>query len=258
MTSHQPAPSPFRPIALTRGFELVSQQIRQAIADGRLDQGDRLPHEKLLAVQIGVSRSAVREGLRSLELAGVLRSQPGSGGGMFVDRPGPEKLARTVADLVAVGDIPSRDVTEARFQLTRIAIEMACVRATEEDFAALERDIESLQRLEDSPAGFPNRSTPALTEFYRLLAAATHNAVIVFLVESMSELMRGMLAEIDLKPARGVLPMRRKLVAHLRLRDARRAVAVTEKHWNALNEFLERSTGSKAATPERRAGRGRG
>lgn len=57
----------------------ASEQLRQFIADGELGEGDRLPPEAELAVILGVSRSTVREGLRELELSGVVERVHGRG-----------------------------------------------------------------------------------------------------------------------------------------------------------------------------------
>ncbi|WP_051343246.1 GntR family transcriptional regulator [Pseudonocardia spinosispora] len=63
----------WRPVHKPRTHELVLAQIEQRILDGRLSPGDRLPAERDLAEQLGVSRSGVREALRVLEAQGVLR-----------------------------------------------------------------------------------------------------------------------------------------------------------------------------------------
>jgi GntR family transcriptional regulator len=57
----------------------ASEQLRRLIADGELGDGDRLPPESELAVMLGVSRSTVREGLRELELDGLVERVHGRG-----------------------------------------------------------------------------------------------------------------------------------------------------------------------------------
>ncbi|HEY9279792.1 MAG TPA: winged helix-turn-helix domain-containing protein, partial [Eoetvoesiella sp.] len=73
----------FAPIKAKRAFEQVCEQIRREVAAGTLRPGDRLPPERELAEQLGVSRTAIREALRSLENAGLVQCQQGMGGGAF-------------------------------------------------------------------------------------------------------------------------------------------------------------------------------
>src|SRR5258707_3222475 len=71
----------FSRIRNLRAFEEIADQIRKELSDRRLRAGDRLPPERLLAEQFGVSRNTLREALRSLENAGLLRLQKGATGG---------------------------------------------------------------------------------------------------------------------------------------------------------------------------------
>jgi DNA-binding FadR family transcriptional regulator len=70
--------------------EQVVFKLLAHIRTGELKAGDRLPAERELVEQIGVSRPTLREALRALTILGVVRSKPG--GGMFVSSLNPEKL----------------------------------------------------------------------------------------------------------------------------------------------------------------------
>ena len=78
--------------------------------------------------------------------------------------------------MVALGQVPTGSVTEARIEMTNVAIRLACQRATPEELDAMEADIDHHAAL--FKAGQGSRNTRALTEFYRLLAKATHNELI--------------------------------------------------------------------------------
>jgi DNA-binding FadR family transcriptional regulator len=80
----------WRPVKRTRTFEDVLAQIERRIAEDGLTAGDRLPAERQLAEQLGVSRSSVREAMRVLETLGVVSSQVGRGpdaGAVLISRP---------------------------------------------------------------------------------------------------------------------------------------------------------------------------
>ena len=60
-------------------YQLVIDHIKDDILNGVLKPGDRLPGERELAEQLGISRNSVREGLRILENMGVTASRHGAG-----------------------------------------------------------------------------------------------------------------------------------------------------------------------------------
>ncbi|MBF3851512.1 FadR family transcriptional regulator [Burkholderia pseudomallei] len=227
----------FSPIKTKRAFEEVCDQIRREVAAGKLRPGDRLPPERDFAEQLGVSRTAIREAMRSLENAGLVRCYQGMGGGAFIRERDSSVVTQAVSDMVMLGQIPSSSVTEARIMLTEQAIRLACIRATEDDLDAIERDIDKAEEL--TLAGNFSRRGSYITEFYRLLASATHNQVIVMLVESLSELVRAQMAQVSVKPRKDFIAVRRSVLRHLRTRDADAAAAEIRKHLERLDRYIQ-------------------
>src|SRR5213595_456802 len=83
-----PAVTPaFAPIRPTRASSDVIAQIRRAILSGQYRPGDRLPTERDMAQQFGVSRVTVRDALRALEAHGLVRVKVGGQGGPYVSAP---------------------------------------------------------------------------------------------------------------------------------------------------------------------------
>jgi GntR family transcriptional regulator len=122
-------------------YAQIAAQIERAIAAGELGPGDRLPSERELAAEHGVSRMTVRQALQTLESRGLLRRAIGRRGGSFVARPKLERDLRTFSGLseqlrrqgVAAG---------ARIVSTREAdgaIEIVRVRLADGEPFALER-----------------------------------------------------------------------------------------------------------------------
>src|SRR5258705_3366250 len=83
-----PAPLRFQPIQVRRTFDEICGRIREQLALGVLKPGDKLPRERDLAEQLGVSRNVLREALRSLEMAGALRVQKGGQGSGLLQASG--------------------------------------------------------------------------------------------------------------------------------------------------------------------------
>jgi DNA-binding FadR family transcriptional regulator len=237
------APVPlFQPVRTRRAFEAVCDQIRQQIARGDLRPGDRLPGERDLTEQFGISRVAVREALRSLEAAGVVQARTGLNGGFFIRTDSNSTgITQTVQDMVALGQISIANVTEARVELMGVALRLACARATEAELDAIEADIEHHTAL--FSAGGGSRNSKSVIEFYRLIARATHNEVIVLMVDALSEIIRALLANIEPQPRKDIMQVRQQVLTLLRRRDAEGAVEAMALHLRRVNDYLESESG---------------
>src|SRR5215475_14383912 len=110
----------FRPIHTRRAFEEICERIREQLALGVLKPGDKLPAERDLAQQLGVSRNVLREALRSLEMAGVLRLQKGVKGGAFIREGDTTRKNVVVRDMLRLGTISVRELSEARIHVLEL------------------------------------------------------------------------------------------------------------------------------------------
>jgi DNA-binding FadR family transcriptional regulator len=229
----RPEPQLAKPL---RTFEDICVQIRNEVREGRLKPGDRLPAERDLAEQFGVSRSAVREALRSLEVAGVIACQRGTSGGAFIRQGDPRIITQAVQDMVLLGRISTDSVTETRILLMNDALRLASVRATGIDLDAIERDIDLVEQLTRS-GNLENRSS-YIINFYSLVARATHNEVMVMLIDSLSEIVRPLLDRLGPDPRTDVIGVRRRILKHLRAHDADAAIAELTRHLERLSRHL--------------------
>jgi GntR family transcriptional repressor for pyruvate dehydrogenase complex len=113
-----------------RTHEKVLAQIEADLASGRWALGERLPGERALAEQMGVSRPSVREALRILEAMGIIRTAVGSGpdaGATVIDRPA-AGLGAAVRLHVASGTLRVHDVVATRAALETWAVGQATTR----------------------------------------------------------------------------------------------------------------------------------
>lgn len=244
-TKKPPRQLAFSRVRTKRAFEEVCEQVRREVAAGNLKTGDRLPPERELAEQFGVSRAAVREAFRSLENAGLIRCQQGMGGGATIRQEHSVAMTQAVGDMIMLGKVPSSNVMEALILLTDAAIRLASERGTDAEFAAIERDIDRSEQL--TAAGDFSGRGAYITEFYRVLAQATHNQVIVLLVETLSQLTRALLDAHNPAPRSDVIGVRRRVLQHLRDRKAEEAVQEMRVHLMRLNKVLEQERPVKAA-----------
>src|SRR5258705_5543336 len=106
------SPVKFRPIHTRRAFEEICERIREQLALGVLKPGDKLPPERDLAQQLGVSRNVLREALRSLEIPGVLRLQKGGKGRTFIHDGDRSLINAVIREMLRLGTISVRQVSE--------------------------------------------------------------------------------------------------------------------------------------------------
>src|SRR3954465_15866261 len=135
--AREPQPGLFAPISVARASSSIDDQIRQAILTGKLDQGDRLPPERELAGQFGVSRVTVRDALRALEAMGLIEVRVGARGGAFVTVPTGSLVGQTMSDMMMMSAITPEDIVEARLAVELGTVTLACARATEDDIARM-------------------------------------------------------------------------------------------------------------------------
>jgi DNA-binding FadR family transcriptional regulator len=123
----------------------VSDNIRAAIMDGRLQIDERLPTEEELAKRFGISRPTVREALKRLAAQNLIHSKRGPTGGNFVKRPDPEGLSKAITGaatlLVGIGAFDIEEIITARLETETICCRMAAKNRSEDDIAAMQAEI---------------------------------------------------------------------------------------------------------------------
>lgn len=219
-----------------RRFEYIFEQIRGSIASGELRPGDRLPPEREMATMFGVSRQGVREALRGLEVAGLIVCKTGVTGGAFVRHGDRGAVTRAINDLASLGTISWASILEARILLTADTIRLACARATGDDFLALEQNIDALEAL--SSENYSRERTQRISEFYHLLAQASHNDVLVTVVQSITDIFGARMSQIAPMPKADAIGVRRTITRLMRNGEAEVAVVEITAHFKRLEAYL--------------------
>src|SRR5438477_4927058 len=160
----------------------VVAHVRDLIDRGALGPGARLPPERDLARQVGVSRPTVRAGLRTLAALGVVRSRRGSG--TYIPEGPPTLGAEALSFLAALHKFTIEDVYEVRRILEVGAAGLAAERATPDHLATLAEEVTGLF------ASLADRQVFLVHDinFHRSLAAASGNPIVASLVEMVSAL----------------------------------------------------------------------
>ena len=170
----------------------VAAQLRALVHAQQLQPGDRLPAERVLAVQLGVSRGALREAIAQLSSQGVLTARVG--GGTFVSAPAARARHAIDEPLVPYlplfqGDPEYRfDVLEIRHALEGATAWHAALRATDEDRARIRAAFETMMAAhgQDDPAG----EARADADFHLAIAEASHNLVLLQVMRGLFDLLQ--------------------------------------------------------------------
>jgi DNA-binding FadR family transcriptional regulator len=235
-----PAPVPIPSPAPQRTFEDIAGRIRRRVACGELKAGDKLPAEREMAEQFGVGRNAVREALRSLEMAGVVRLEKGRAGGAFIRPVNASRVTRAIGDLLDHGSIGWAELTEARALVLDAVVRLACVRATAADLDALDRNVAQTEAL--TRAGRFEERFEVVHAFYGLLAATAGNRALGMLVTATSDLVRRFVeaaARTGDRVVVDVLPGRRRLMAALHAGDPEAASAELLAYMREVHETVD-------------------
>ncbi|NOU92413.1 GntR family transcriptional regulator [Paenibacillus sp. LMG 31456] len=172
-------------ISKTNRLSLVEQvivQIESLIESGTWSVGTRLPPELELMQQFDVSRNTLREAIRALVHAGLLKTRQGSGS--FVSSS--SVLGAVLHRRIQKSNI--LETLEVRHALEREAAQLAAIRRNEEDIARLRMYISDCQ----AAAVAKNRQAYAESDIklHKAIVEAAHNSVLIDLYEHMTESMQ--------------------------------------------------------------------
>ncbi len=236
-------PPRFEAVRSARAFEEIATQIRTELAKGRLKVGSRLPAERALAVQFGVSRNTLREALRSLEHAGLIRLQKGASGGAFISEGSAGVIVNGMVDLYHMGSLTPNQLTEARIWLEAVAVREACARARPEDLQALRDNLD--QSMQAAQEGDFQRRAQVNLDFHRIIARMTGNPIMVIIMDGLLTVLAQFIQSIGDYENTFVVPSRKRFIKHMEEGDTEAAVAEMETSLKRLERgYLSRLASS--------------
>ncbi|MDP9898003.1 FadR/GntR family transcriptional regulator [Variovorax ginsengisoli] len=166
-----------------RLYQQIADKVRLLIQQGNYKDGHRLPPERDLAQQLGVSRPSLREALIALEIEGSVEIRMGSG--VYVCN----RTLRRSPLPPSMGESPA-ELMQARGALEGAVIVLACAHATPEGLARVQESVEAMRA--DIVAGRDVLEHDR--EFHVRIAELTGNSILVSLVGTLFDERRGPLA----------------------------------------------------------------
>jgi GntR family transcriptional repressor for pyruvate dehydrogenase complex len=237
--------------------EQVVSHVRSLIERGQVRPGDRLPAERDLAVQIGVSRPTVRAGLRALAAMGVVQSRHGSG--TFIPAGPPSLGTEALSFLAALHGFTREEMYEARRILEVGAAGLAAERATPDQVATLAEEVAGMFASMNDPRIFLVHDI----NFHRAVAAASGNPIVASLVEMVSALYyerrRDTAIQASDRDLRDAAEMHRKIYQAIRAHEPEAARRAMHTHLvqASAHQAQEPAAAEAAAAPPARRRRSR-
>ena len=134
----------FTPVETETIVQRIIGQVSQSLIRGELNPGDRLPPEPELAEQLGVSRTALREALKTLAGLGVIHSK--RRGGTFIATSISEAMFNPLVFSLIIEKGSKEEILELRILMEVDALELAMEKGNEEDFLRLEQELDEFEK----------------------------------------------------------------------------------------------------------------
>jgi GntR family transcriptional regulator, transcriptional repressor for pyruvate dehydrogenase complex len=229
----------FKSVRPDRISQVIVDQIKETIFQKKIKIGDKLPSERQMMEQFQTSRVSVREALKILENSGILEIKRGTQGGAFVRDPDVKFVNNFLRDMFSMGNIKVFDLTEARLAIEPYAVKIAAERIREDSLDLIKQNIRETWECLKS-----NNQTDArlLTlEFHRLIAQASENPVIFFVVDSIMDIMENNVSTIYIsaKSVKSTIHYHEEIYEAILRRNSEAARELMLKHIQEIQSALE-------------------
>jgi GntR family transcriptional repressor for pyruvate dehydrogenase complex len=235
------------PIQRTRIPDEIANRLRLLIVDGTFKPDRPLPSERELARRLRVSRNSVRDAIRRLEVVGLLEARHGQG--TFLRELSVDNLVTPMASVLTFNRARQADLMDVRRVFEPAVAGMAARRADASEIDEVDRILVAQRRKVQS--GKPTIGED--TAFHAALARATHNPVIVGIMETLNDLLVESRARALQRRGHSMLSLggHAAVLKALRRRDSNRAAIAMREHIDQIAALLDQ-------LPDRTTARGRG
>ncbi len=177
--------SVFQHIPQEKSSAEVAHQIEALILEGVLRSGDRLPPERVLAGEMGVSRPVLREAIDSMEKRGIVMRR--QGGGTFIRDIIGQVFTEPISALLPHHRKATVDYLEYRREIECVAAKYAATRATDCDLEMLRACVERMKQAH-AESNFQEEAE-ADVDFHTLIGEMAHNLVLLHTLRSCYKLL---------------------------------------------------------------------
>lgn len=219
-------------------YESIIDSIKTDIVNGKIQPGQKLAPERELARKFNVSRTSIREALRTLEILGVIKSIQGSGN--FIAGDVEKSLIESMSMMFLLQNIDSLQIYQFREALETKAAMLAVQNIDDEQIMKLEELVTKMAETEDE-----STKTALDKELHDTIAAASHNTIIIQILSSLSALIsrdiKNRRSEIlsDRKNVLRLQKIHEQMVYGLKQRDAQATYNAFTRHFDIIAEYIK-------------------
>ncbi|WP_441343001.1 FadR/GntR family transcriptional regulator [Nocardia sp.] len=220
-----------------KASDVLAGELRERILSGEFAENTQLPPERELVVQTQMSRTTVREALRILEVQGLIRIKAGRAGGAFVQRPGEQSMAASVALLIRGRQIRLAALHETREAIEPFCAQLAAASRTDSDLGTLDAANQAIVDAEGELAAF----LQANVDWHIAVATASHNELLTGLMIALSRAIYTATATegfVDEQVRNTTLRAHRSVTRAIKDRDADAAARRMARHVHSYAESV--------------------
>ncbi len=222
------------PMKKTRLYEGIIKQLLDLIKSGELKPGDKLPTERDLAIQLNVSRTAIREALRTMEMMGFISSKVGAG--TYIKKITMDNVIEPFSGILSQDKKLIIELIDVRMLLESEVVKLAAEKINDEKIAAIENSLKLMEE-EIREGGIGLKGDNA---FHNALAEAAENTALSKILSMCGDLLSST-REATLKiPGQPVKTIQdhRQIFEAVRAGDKKNAVIFMKEHLTKAHKNL--------------------
>ncbi|MFW5988353.1 MAG: FadR/GntR family transcriptional regulator, partial [bacterium] len=219
-------------------YERIVNQVTKKITIGELKPGDKLPSERELTELMNVSRSSLREAMKTLEMLGCVEIKHGNG--IFISDKRQDKLIKMMRNLMFEDKESIHNLFDIRKTLETQAVSWAAERGTEEEILSLEKEI---NRIKDNYNEVSKKDIQEHNnKFHYLIFAMSHNPVLIKMMDVLNDFINEIYPKTIEIPKRidKSLNDHKKLLEKIKNRESEAAKELMLEHLSTVEEAIEK------------------
>lgn len=227
----------FKPVKNMKVYEQVVDQIKEMVRVGQIKKGDKLPTERVMAEELQVSRTSIREAMRALEVVGLIESRQGAGN--YIREEFDDVLLEPLSIVFMLQNGTNKDIFELREVLELSTIFLSVMRISDEELKKLGELVERFKTSRDE-----EENVKIDSEFHSIIVKGANNVLITNLLEGVSELVDKFISEgrraiLSDEGNRGkLLDFHEKIYLAIKNRDAYSAYTHMQEHFQLIKENI--------------------
>ncbi|ATD54164.1 FadR/GntR family transcriptional regulator [Clostridium chauvoei] len=227
----------FNQVKNTKVYEQIVEQIKSMVEDEILKKGDKLPSERVMAEDLGVSRASVREALRALEVVGLIESKQGAGNYIKEDFGG--LISEPLSIMFMLQGSDPIDIFELREVIELETVVLAARKITDTQLEGIKDILNELKENFDE-----DQNVILDKKFHYMIAEASGNKLIIDVLEVLSQLIDNFIKDsrknilADTSNKEELDKLHDKLYDAIKNRDESKAHYIMKEHFSLIKRYI--------------------